>query len=329
MKQLISATRLLTLAAAATLTASATSFQYTTIVDPGAYSTTDASGINDSGEIVGIGGTVNIFEGFLDNHGVFSNISASAYGTQALGINNSGEIVGLTFTNQYLKTVPFLDRGGALTLLNIFGSPYAQANGVNDSGEVVGYYNQTASPYNLEGFIYKNGTVNSIFVPGSFGTELFGVNDAGQIVGVYLDSVGGSHPFLYSNGSFIPIVLPSNLQGSYVTGINNRGEIVGYGGNGIYYESFLDNNGTFTTFSLPGSYGTEAMGINDEGQIVGSYFDSQGGHHAFLATPAVPEPASAMLIAVALVPLAGWRLRRIKRMNGGRSAITSSNKANC
>jgi probable HAF family extracellular repeat protein len=319
MKHLIFAPRLIALAALATLTASAESFVYTTIVVPGGYGTDQASGINDSGEIVGdYGATPNAFGGFLDNHGSFSTISLGPYGTQAFGVNNSGQIVGLSFTSMGGYNA-FLDTNGTPTTLNIPGSTLSQATGINDSGEVVGYYGPSTSPYYFEVFVYKKGNLKSIFVPGSFGTQAFGVNNAGQIVGIYLDSVGHTHAYLYSNGSFTPITVPGDPY-AYATGINNRGEIVGYESAGFSYEGFLDNHGTFTTFSVPGSSGTEALGINDQGQIVGFYFDSQGGMHAFEASP-VPEPASAVLIAVTLVALAAWRLRRLNRV---KSASTPS-----
>jgi hypothetical protein len=43
---------------------------------------------------------------------------------------------------------------------------------------------------------------------------------------------------------------------------------------------------TFTPLDVPfsGATDTEAFGINDQGQIVGDYLDSSGGH-GFLATP--------------------------------------------
>jgi hypothetical protein len=59
---------------------------------------------------------------------------------------------------------------------------------------------------------------------------------------------------------------------------------------------FLDDNGTFTTFDIPGSVFTEVTGINDAGQIVGDYLDSSNHRHSFEATPAVVAPV--MLDAV-------------------------------
>ena len=39
---------------------------------------------------------------------------------------------------------------------------------------------------------------------------------------------------------------------------------------------------TFTTIALPGSLGTHAYGINDHGQIVGTYFGVDRKLHGFL-----------------------------------------------
>jgi hypothetical protein len=56
---------------------------------------------------------------------------------------------------------------------------------------------------------------------------------------------------------------------------------------------FLYSGGSYTTIDNPVAIGTLAVGINNAGQIVGSYFDSGGGDHGFLATlgPNPPLPA--------------------------------------
>ena len=46
---------------------------------------------------------------------------------------------------------------------------------------------------------------------------------------------------------------------------------------------FLYTRGSFTTLDVPGSYLTEAFGINAKGQIVGLFADGTG-FHGFLDT---------------------------------------------
>jgi len=77
---------------------------------------------------------------------------------------------------------------------------------------------------------------------------------------------------------------PLAAEGTFPTGINNNGQIVGYyvDSSGIDH-GFLYSGGTYTTLNDPsGSKGTVAAGINDQGQIVGHYADSSNGLHAFL-----------------------------------------------
>ena len=47
----------------------------------------------------------------------------------------------------------------------------------------------------------------------------------------------------------------------------------------------LDKDGSFTTIDVPGTNVTIALGINPSGQIVGTFADSSGVVHGFLASP--------------------------------------------
>src|SRR5262245_2109304 len=44
---------------------------------------------------------------------------------------------------------------------------------------------------------------------------------------------------------------------------------------------FLLDQGSYTTIDVPGAQATFATGINDSGQIVGWYLDAGGGQHGF------------------------------------------------
>jgi probable HAF family extracellular repeat protein len=47
-------------------------------------------------------------------------------------------------------------------------------------------------------------------------------------------------------------------------------------------EGFLDNAGGFTFLQFPGSVFTQALGLNNDGEIVGCFRDATGNTHGFL-----------------------------------------------
>jgi probable HAF family extracellular repeat protein len=107
-------------------------------------------------------------------------------------------------------------------------------------------------------------------------------------------------------------------------------------------QGFLYSNGTMTYLGLPGYQGSEALGINNSGQIVGMAYTPSELGHAFLYSdgtwtdlgillgdecsyasginysgeivgytypysPFVPLPPTVILLASGLLELAGWR----------------------
>jgi hypothetical protein len=136
------------------------------------------------------------------------------------------------------------------------------------------------------GFLYSGGVYITIDFPGAIPgtTSVSGINDKGLIVGTY-GAPGGTgefiHGFLYSGGTFTtvdaPCVDPSGLCETFITGINDSGQIVGYTPfpvePGLYYaeRGFVDNGGSFTTFAAPGTGrfdSTYVTGINDADEII-------------------------------------------------------------
>ena len=62
----------------------------------------------------------------------------------------------------------------------------------------------------------------------------------------------------------------------------------GYGDSSATHAFLYDGN-TFTTFDVPGAQWTGFIGINNLGQIVGTYMDSSDKSHGLIATPLSPE----------------------------------------
>jgi probable HAF family extracellular repeat protein len=91
---------------------------------------------------------------------------------------------------------------------------------------------------------------------------------------------------VYSRGSYATLNDPLGVDGTFATGINDKGQIVGYYFDNRHNEhGFLYSGGVYTTIDDPLGSGTYATGINDEGQIVGYYIVGNGVEHGFLADP--------------------------------------------
>jgi probable HAF family extracellular repeat protein len=92
---------------------------------------------------------------------------------------------------------------------------------------------------------------------------------------------------LFSNGKVTNIsTLGSNV--SVATAINGSAEIVGwnffYSNPNFDPQAFLYSNGHMTSINSPSIFpsGTEALGINDSGEVVGTGYISDSNFHAFL-----------------------------------------------
>jgi hypothetical protein len=104
-----------------------------------------ATGVNDSGEVVGFYQYATsmgapLFSAFSDIHGTIASFQfPGSVNTQALGLNNLGEIVG-DYVDAGGVMHGFLDNAGVFTMLDPAGSTATTINGINDLGAVVGFY---------------------------------------------------------------------------------------------------------------------------------------------------------------------------------------------
>jgi len=202
--------------------------------------------------------------------------------TQLLGINNAGTIAGyfgdgtIVFNNGFMLVLP-----NNYTPEN-FPDPLTemqtQVIGINGSGETVGFWTDTSGV--THGFTDIGGTflsVNNPLTSTSNGmTVLNGVNNSGSAAGFYTDSAGNAHQFTWAPGKGFTPINPGGF--GQATDINNAGWVVGFSGS----EGFLDIAGVFTFLNFPGASSTQALGLNNNGQIVGSYVDAMGNTHGFI-----------------------------------------------
>jgi probable HAF family extracellular repeat protein len=269
--------------------------------DPAATDGTVPEGINDSGQVVGhYTGADNNFHGFL------YNLSSSTYATLtdpsgtstfANGINNSGRIVGFSgdfsasggssATHAFTYDSSNFSSGTTPRYVS-FDDPSALgstvANGINDSGLIVGAYRY--AQFDTHGFLVDVRGNYTDLAPGAISSEATGINRAGWVVGDYrLDRRLHQHGFLYTAGTYVTLDDPLGTD-TYVTGINNVGQIVGY-----YIDSsgtshgFIYNAGAYTTVddaavtSSGSRTGTFLNGINAQGEIVGYSWNGGSSDH--------------------------------------------------
>ena len=129
----------------------------------------------------------------------------------------------------------------------------------------------------------------SIDLPNSSGdlglTSLADINNDGAIIGGFADSSGFGF-LLGDTFRVTDIQCPGDTNAApnaQPQSINKHGEISGFCRvGGRLHGFFRGKKETYTLLDFPGANLTEATGINDDGQVVGDYRDSDGRFHGFL-----------------------------------------------
>ena len=209
-------------------------------------------------------------------------------------INDKGKIVGLvslpdgSFQGYELQGATFKE-------IRYPGAASSGAFGINKSGLIIGVYCIDADCNGQTGgFALKGKNFTSIDFPGGMNTGPYGVNASGDIVGEYQTPDSIIHGFMLHKGVYTNIDVPAawGANENLPFSINKQGTIVGgYGTSDGGGHGFVLQNGTYIQVDYPGAKGTELLGINDSGDIVGSYTDVDDDHsHAFLLSGGVFTP---------------------------------------
>lgn len=202
-------------------------------------------GINASGQVVGFANTASGValwsQGTLIDLGTLPGGTWSGLDFFGAGmINNRGQVVGYGDTASG-EIHAFLWSGGTMTDLGTLpGGTYSYATSINNQGQVVGY-GDTAN-FEVHAFLWERGTMTDLgTLPGGTFATATAINDLGQVVGTSKTATDFFSPFLYSKATGMVdlyTLLPpgwgqpqSGSTGSIanIVGINNQGQIVGYG----------------------------------------------------------------------------------------------------
>jgi uncharacterized membrane protein len=231
------------------------------------------------------------------------------------GINDAGDV--LLNSVAMGGSSPFALFGGVETGIAL---PSGALNGgfgnaINTLRQVVGGSVTVAAPgsgqFSSNAFIASGGTAALLRAPGSVSSDATGINDAGLIVGTFVDATSGyvTKGFLDDGGTFTTITVPGATT-TLPVAINDAGEIAGtYSDAAGQGHGFVDVGGAFSDVAGPGG-DFLPVGLNNLGQLVGTF---GGTGLSYIATPqvaTVPEPATAALLGGSLLALASLRRRR-------------------
>lgn len=258
-----------------------------------------ATWINNSGIAVG-GSQENTSQGLVFVPVMFTPTGIVDLGRknaaqgEATCINNKSQVVGNLFYNTPAQAIQaFLYQNGVMTLLG-YPLPTAGlsiANGINNNGLIVGQARFAGNVVHAAS--YTNGAWVDLGTLGSdpsFSANATSVNDSGTIVGTWhTQSQQGC--FIYQNGQMSDLNAP-NRPGTLTPFINNSGQIV--------VGNFIYQNGVWQDINDldlgDGWVFSEAIGINNQGAIIGTMFRAINGlnlYRSALLTPVTPGPQPA------------------------------------
>jgi probable HAF family extracellular repeat protein len=225
----------------------------------------------------------------------FTDVNApGATQTDSYAVNNAGAIAGDYVDSSSVqhgmilagKKLTKFDNKSCQTTGNATGS--IAAFGVNKTNVVAGWCYSTTTGLAI-GWTYAKGKYTMIKGPkGATQVEANGINDAGAVVGTYFDSTGNQNAFLLSKGKYTTLKPPAGATNTIVAwAISNKNVITVYGLNssGGYTSGYTANNGKSYkkfAYSKAGTTGTVVHAVNTNGDVDGTYFDTNGLAHGVL-----------------------------------------------
>jgi hypothetical protein len=196
---------------------------FTGIAAPGA--TTFAYSMSQNGTIFGSYVTnTRIF--FADLNGAFSNFDLPGLPrtTGNALINDNGQVLASNFSCCNLPDFIYDIKTAGITPISFPGATVTSLIAINNNGQVLGVASGGAA--GVVYFIYSAGVFTPLASPAGCSPD--GINDSDEIVGnCFKDGV--FQGFLYKSGNLTYIVYNgnSNLNNTFVSDINDSGEIVG------------------------------------------------------------------------------------------------------
>jgi probable HAF family extracellular repeat protein len=194
--------------------------------------------------------------------------------SEACSVNNLGQVVGDSTTDdEPAKYHAFLwpDELGEMIDLGTLGGDLSQACSVNNLGLVVGVAQTADDPVEAHAFLWSEdlgemidlGTMGGVYSVASF------IHDSGQVVG-RSQILGWSNNTVTGNRAFL--ITPQDVDGD---------------GNLDWFadQDYDGANDLMVDLGTLGGFESQAVAMNDYGQIAGWAHMGDGKKHAFLITP--------------------------------------------
>ncbi|MBK8199159.1 MAG: hypothetical protein IPK75_12405 [Acidobacteria bacterium] len=233
------------LAASACLGSAAWAGTFIAVTDPAGSAGTAAIGINDHGEVSGSYTTDGVdmigFTGSID--GVYETFSFDGHPTQGRGLNNSGTVTGYYVPDGQMNAFVRAPDGVLSPVTKDGAAIIGLAEGITNGGKFVGDYRTTPPA-----------------VPARTGFEGYAASYAGDVV------------------------LPFPAVRIAARGRNTSGDISGWfiAAAGEAPQGFLIKGGVTTVLTYPDpNTATFVEGLNDKGELSGSWVDMDGNSHGF------------------------------------------------
>ena len=261
-------------------------------------------GINDAGQFVGS----DSLGAYLVSGGLTTELSGPAGAVQVtpFAISNAGLVVGSWYAADFSEH-GFLLQGCVypdfdIDLPNVVRTELRHVS--LDGRWLTGIYTDSAGQQN--GFVFdRTGSVLQTVGQADTITFLQGSTSTGLSVGN--QSPGGGVVFDAASGELQVIKTVAGFGGApRFRDINDAGQITGFAAQQAIVGTLA---GGFTALPMGGVASSFGEGLNNVGQLVGTFTDVNGFTHGFIAS-SVPEPSSLMSMAAGLAALGGFLRRR-------------------
>jgi hypothetical protein len=242
--------------------------------------------------------SVSAADGWVTGWVVF-DVPGAAQGTVPVVVNDLGTVVGSYYdvnNNQhgFARSVD-----GRVTTIDVPGIGNQTAvQDINDLGTMIGYYTDAAG--NVHGWVRSTAGEFAVFDPPNSAGATFpnAINLGGEVVGNYYDASGNDHGFIRSRDGTLTVIDAANPPSGATTldtrcsHINDEGAIAckTLDSTSTFNEVIRSPAGVYTFVDAPGAgiggyngtYGAWEHGLNDLGQMAGTYGDNNGGAHGYV-----------------------------------------------